>query len=47
MNGEEILSKLSKIEIREWKERQIKSYVLRKNGLADKDSETVLRYFPK
>ena len=47
MNGEEILSKLSKIEIREGKERQIKSYVLRNNVLSDKERETVLRYFPK
>ena len=46
MNGEEILSKLSKIEIREGKERQIKSYVLRNNVLSDKERETVLRYFP-
>lgn len=47
MNGEEILSRLSKIEIREGKERQIKSYVLRNNVLSDKERETVLRYFPK
>ena len=47
MNGEEILSRLSKIEIREGKERQIKSYVLRNNVLSDKERETVLRYFPR
>ena len=47
MNGEEILSKLSKIEIREGKERQIKSYVHRNNVLSDKEKAVVLKYFDK
>lgn len=45
MEREELLAKLGKIEIREGKERQIKSYVLRNNVLDDKDIAIVERYF--
>ncbi len=44
MSDEELLSNLSRIEIREGRERQIKSYVLRNNVLSDKERETVLEY---
>lgn len=47
MTDDEILSHLGKIEIREGKERKIKSYVLRNNVLTDKEKETVLRYMPR
>lgn len=46
MDNNEIIERLGKIEIREGKERQIKSYVLRNNVLDDKDKEIVERYFP-
>ena len=46
MTDEELFQKLGKIEIREGKERQIKSYVLRNNVLSDKDREVVRRYMP-
>lgn len=42
----ELIEKLGKIEIREGKERQIKSYVLRNNILDDKDKAIVEKYFP-
>ena len=47
MKDEEILEKLGKIEIREGKERRIKSYVLRNNVLSEKEKETVLSYMPR
>ncbi len=47
MTDEELFQKLGKIEIREGKERQIKSYVLRNNVLSDKEKETIARYMPQ
>ena len=41
MTDEELFQKLGKIEIREGKERQIKSYVLRNNVLSDKEKRIV------
>jgi len=46
MNKEEIIERLGNIEIREGKERQIKSYVLRNNVMDDKDIEIIEKYFP-
>ncbi len=46
MDSKELFEKLSKIEIREGKERQIKSYVLRNNILDEKDMAIVEKYFP-
>ena len=37
MTDEELLGRLSRIEVREGKERQIKSYVLRNNVLSDRE----------
>ena len=47
MEDKEILENLGKIEIREGKERTIKSYVLRNNVLEDKEKEFVLKYMPQ
>ena len=44
MTDEELLGRLSRIEVREGKERQIKSYVLRNNVLSDREKEIVLAY---
>lgn len=44
MEEQELFDKLHKIEIREGKERTIKSYVLRNNVLEDKEKETVKKY---
>ena len=41
-----ILERLGRIELREGKERQIKSYVLRNNVMDEKDREIVEKYFP-
>lgn len=46
MEDKELFERLGKIEVREGKERQIKSYVLRNNVLDDKDKEIVTKYFP-
>ncbi|MBQ0071252.1 MAG: tRNA (guanosine(46)-N7)-methyltransferase TrmB [Spirochaetales bacterium] len=45
--NQELFDKLHKIEIREGKERTIKSYVLRNNVLEDKEKEIVTRYMEK
>ena len=42
-----LFEKLSKIEVREGKERTIKSYVLRNNVLEEKEKEIVKEYMPK
>ena len=47
MEDKEILENLGKIEIREGKERTIKSYVLRNNVLEEKEKENVIKYMPK
>ena len=47
MTDDEMLSKLGRIEIREGRERKIKSYVLRNNVLSDKEKEIVLRYMAR
>ena len=47
MEDKEILENLGKMEIREGKERTIKSYVLRNNVLEDKEKEFVLKYMPQ
>ena len=47
MTDEELFQKLGKIEIRQGKEREIKSYVLRNNVLSDKDREIVRENMPK
>ena len=47
MTDEELFQRLGKIEIREGRERKIKSYVLRNNVLSDKEKETVRRYMPR
>ncbi len=44
MEEKELLDALHKIEVREGKERTIKSYVLRNNVLEDREKETVLKY---
>ena len=47
MTDDELFQRLGKVEIREGKERQIKSYALRNNVLSDKDKEAVAEYMPK
>ncbi len=47
MDEKEIIEKLHKIEVREGKERTIKSYVLRNNVLEDKEKEVVLKWAEK
>ena len=47
MEDKEILENLGKIEIREGKERTIKSYVLRNNVLEEKERDNVINYMPK
>ncbi len=47
MEEKELLDALHKIEVREGKERTIKSYVLRNNVLEDREKETVLKYAEK
>ena len=47
MQENEILEKLKKIEVRESKERAIKSYVLRNNVLKEKEKEIVLKWAEK
>ena len=47
MEDKEILENLGRIEIREGKERTIKSYVLRNNILEEKEKENVIKYMPK
>ena len=41
------MENLGRIEIREGKERTIKSYVLRNNILEEKEKENVIEYMPK
>ena len=43
MEDKEILENLGRIEIREGKERTIKSYVLRNNILEEKEKENVIK----
>ena len=43
MEDKEILENLGKIEIREGRERTIKSYVLRNNVLEEKEKENVIK----
>ena len=47
MDEKELFEKLGKIEVREGKEREIKSYVLRNNTMDEKDREVVKNYFEK
>ena len=47
MEENELFEKLRKIELREGKERTIKSYVLRNNVLEDREKEVCLRYAEK
>ena len=47
MDEKELIEKLHKIEVREGKERTIKSYVLRNNVLEDKEKEVVLKWAEK
>ncbi len=47
MDELQIIEKLHKIEVREGKERTIKSYVLRNNVLEDKEKEVVLKWAEK
>lgn len=47
MEEKELFDSLHKIEVREGKERTIKSYVLRNNVLEDREKETVLKYAQK
>ncbi len=47
MEEKELIEKLHKIEVREGKERTIKSYVLRNNVLEDKEKEVVLKWAEK
>ncbi len=47
MDEIQIIEKLHKIEVREGKERTIKSYVLRNNVLEDKEKEVVLKWAEK
>lgn len=44
MTDEELFQKLDKIEIREGRERKIKSYVLRNNVLGDKEKDIIRKY---
>ena len=46
MDQKEILENIGKIEIREGRERTIKSYVLRNNILEDKEKDAVVKYMP-
>lgn len=46
MDDKELFEKLGKIELREGKERTIKSYVLRNNVLDEKEREIVRKYMP-
>ena len=47
MDEKELIEKLHKIEVREGKERTIKSYVLRNNVLEDKEKDVVLKWAEK
>lgn len=47
MEEKELFEALRKIELREGRERTIKSYVLRNNVLDDKEKEICLKYAPK
>ncbi len=46
MNDEELFESLNKIEIREGRERTIKSYVLRNNVIDEKEKDIVRKYSP-
>ena len=46
MDQKEILENIGKIEIREGRERTIKSYVLRNNILEDKEKDAVVKSMP-
>lgn len=46
MSDEELFERLNKIEIREGRERTIKSYVLRNNVIDEKEKDTVRKYSP-
>ncbi len=47
IDEKELFEKLGRIEVREGKEREIKSYVLRNNTMDEKDREVVKSYFEK
>lgn len=47
MEEKELLEKLDKIEVRNTKERPIKSYVLRNNTISEKEKDVVLKYYEK
>ena len=47
MTDEELFEKINKIEIRESKERTVKSYVLRNNVISPKSAGIINRYMEK